>query len=175
MTKSTIPALAVAAEIADKDGILMLSTGYRAKIKPVSAVLLDNAMSRIKDPEIPEVYLEDKDRKEPNPNDPSYLKAMEEANHKRSMASVDVMILMGIQLIDPIPPDEDWLFGLQDLSRLGLFDLTPYDMTNPRDREFVFKRFVAVGNDDLKMISKKMGISEEDLKAAEAAFPGNKA
>jgi len=175
MTKDKIPALIVAEELGEgKDKVIVLSTGYRAKIRPVSAQLLDSAMSKIQDPPIPEFYLEEKNRSEPNPNDPVYLKALEEANHKRSMASVDVMILMGVILIDPVPPDEEWLYSLQDLARLGLFDLESYDMTNPRDREFVFKRFVAVGNDDLKLVTQRMGISEADMKAAEAAFQGNK-
>jgi hypothetical protein len=175
MTKEKIAALAVAEELANQDGILTLSTGYRAKIRPVSAQLLDSAMSRIKDPPVPEIYLEEKGRNEPNPNDPQYLKDLDEANHKRSMASVDVLILMGVQLVDPVPNDIEWLVGLQQLERLGLFDLSPYDLTNERDREFVFKRFVAVGNEDLKMITAKMGITEADIKAAEAAFSGNKA
>jgi hypothetical protein len=175
MSKEKLVAIAVAEDFAHKDGILTLSTGYRATIRPVSAQLLDSAMSRIKDPPVPEIYLEEKGRSEPNPNDPAYLKEVEEANHRRSMASVDVMILMGVQLIDPVPPESEWLIPLQQLERLGLFDLSPYDLQLQQDCEFVFKRFVAVGNEDLKLITAKMGITEADIKAAEASFPGNKA
>lgn len=175
MSKNQVPALAVAAELAEtKDDIKTLSTGYRAKIRAVSATLLDAAMSKIKDPPIPVVFIADKDRSEPNPNDPQYIKDLEEADHLRSMASVDVMVLMGVQLVDPVPDEKEWLYPLQDLERLGHFDLSQYDLTDPRDREFVFKRFVAVGNEDLRLVTARMGVTEADIKAAEAAFPGNK-
>lgn len=173
---SRTPALAVAHEIAGvKDDIITLSTGYRAKIKPVSVTLIDAAVSRIVDPEPPVYMNEDKGREEPNPLDPAYRRTLEENAHKRSMASVDVMILMGVTLLDPIPPDIEWLVGLKQLQRLGHLDLTFYDLEDALDREFLFKRFVAVGNDDLKLITARMGISEADMKAAEVAFPGNTA
>jgi len=176
MAEKKSPALVVAHELAGvKDDIIILSTGYRAKIKPVSVTLVDAAVSKIVDPDPPMVMIEDKGREEPNPLDPKYLRTLNENMHKRSMASVDIMILMGVKLLDPIPEDSEWLIPLQQLQRLGHIDLSMYDLKDDLDREFVFKRFVAIGNDDLKLVTARMGISEADIKAAEAAFPGNPA
>lgn len=176
MAEKKSPALVVAHEIAKGvDDIITLSTGYRAKIKPVSVTLIDAAVSKIVDSDPPMVMIEDKGREEPNPFDPTYRKILEENIHKRSMASVDVMILMGVKLLDPVPDDIEWLVPLKQLQRLGHIDLSMYDLKDDLDREFIFKRFVAVGNDDLKLVTSRMGISEVDMKAAEAAFPSNPA
>jgi hypothetical protein len=171
MSKS--PAIEVARDIANEKEIVVLSTGYRAKIVPVAATLIDAAVSKIQDPPVPMVFIKDQDRNEPNPNDPAYQRALQEANRERSMASIDCMVLMGVELLDPVPIEGKWLLGLKRLERLGRIDLSLYDMEDPLDMEFVFKRFVAVGNEDLELITKKMGITEADLKAAEAAFPRN--
>ena len=54
----------------DEDGTELLSTGIRARIVPVAASLIDEAVARIRDPQVPVVMNEKKGREEENPLDP---------------------------------------------------------------------------------------------------------
>lgn len=144
-----------------------LSTGVRAKLTPVSAALIEKVTSKIKDPEIPIQEIPEKGTKEPNPFHPQYLKDMEEAEANRAMAGLDAMVMFGVELLDPIPADGKWL---KKLKFLGI-DLSEYDLEDDMALEFLYKRFVAVGNDDLVHIGELSGISRQ---AVEEAKKGSK-
>ena len=174
MSKS--PAVIVATESARKEAeVVTLSTGVRARIVPVAATLIDSAISHIKPPVVPEFYIEDKGRSEPNPNDPAYLAALRDYERQQSMASIDVMVLMGVELVDPLPKDTSWIKKLQRLEKLGHISLADYDFDDELDAEFLYKRYIAVGNPDYALITQKMGVTEDDLRAAETSFPSDEA
>ena len=152
--------------------IITLVSGVRAKICPVPASLIDEVTSKIRNPDVPMWYNPDRERDEPNPNDPKYLSDLVDANRKRGIAAIDAMALFGVDLIDGLPDDEHWLTKLLFMQKRGMIDLSDYDLDDPFDKEFVFKRFVAVDVNVLREISNISGITQEEIEAAEDTFPG---
>jgi len=149
-----------------------LSTGYKVRLVPVAVPIIRDAMFRIKFPVPPKIYIESKGRDEENPNDPRYLQEVAETEERRSMAALDVVIIQGVELIDGIPEDDRWLRNLKLMHRRGIIDLDDYDFNDELDVEFLFKRYVALGTQDIAELSTLMGITEEDVAKAEETFPG---
>lgn len=145
------------------DSVHTLSTGYRAVLHPVSGALVEDVRSAIKMPKVPVVYIEAKDREEENPNDPAYLEAVERANTERGNAVLDAIITFGVELVDGVPEDDSWLRKLQMLERRGRLDLSGFDLEDEFDREYVFKRFVAVAGADYPLIMPLHGIRAAEV------------
>jgi hypothetical protein len=155
-----------------------LSTGHWALIKPVSAHLIDGAMALVEDPPVPEVWIEEKGRSELNPSDPAYLRSLERKEVERNMAAADAIILMGMELVTPEGepfdiPDTGWLGKLKLLERIGSADLSEFDLDDPLDREFVYKKFIAVSAPDLMLLSSASGVNEEAVQKLIDLFPSN--
>jgi hypothetical protein len=166
------PALEVTKEFATgkEDEPIVLPNGVRIEILPVSATLLDEMSSRIEDPVVPMWYNEKKDKEEENPLDPGYKKALEEAERKRNVAAFDIMAMFGIELVDGIPEDEQWLKKLQFMQKLGHIDISTYDLDDELEREFVYKRYVVMTARLLGMIGSASGLSAEEVSKAEDTF-----
>lgn len=152
----------------NNNGVVELSTGVKVHFNIAPAMLIEQAVSRIKFPEVPVQTLED-GRKVENPNHPDYLKGRLEAIRKQSQAAIDVMIAF-VDLVDPIPESDNWEKRIEYLSRRGHIDLGEYDLKDELDREFVYKKYIAFGNDDLEKLSQANGITEEDRKLAKDSF-----
>jgi hypothetical protein len=150
--------------------ISVLSTGVRAILHPVSASLMQDVVSRIPEPEIPIKYNEAKGRDEPNEFSPIYLKAVSDTERKRASASIDAMAMFGIELVDGLPESTKWLQNLKLMEKLGNLDLSIFDLEDEIDLEFLFKRYIALGNDDLIKIGMLTGIKREDIEQAKASF-----
>ena len=151
----------------------ILSTGVRVHIHPVSARLLTECMARVKKPTVPTYFDEDRQRDFPNPSDPLYLAALEERDSEQTNVAMDALIMFGVVLVDGIP-DDGWEKKLQLLEKLGHLDLGEYDMDEDLDRQFVYKKFVAVSAADMPLLQKASGVvDEEDLEKAEESFQGN--
>lgn len=164
-------AVKVASEMeGDKGGVVILSTGVRVKIHPVSATLIDAVQARIEDPSPPMAFIDEKGREEPNYSDPKYLRAVERAGTDRVIAAMDALILFGVELIDGLPEDESWLNNLRLLERLGTLDLSDLDLDNKLDAEFAYKRYVAMSPQDIGTVAARTGLGEGDIAAAEATF-----
>jgi len=164
------PVLQVVKERNNNSDVITLSTGYKAKINVVAATLIDDVISLIKDPPVPMWRNEEKDRDEPNPGHPDYLKLLGETEHKRNTAAMDTMIMFGVDLIDGVPEDDKWIGKLKMMVKRGMLDLSAYELTDKDDKEFLFKRYIAVGVEDLGLISAKSGITSNDVKKAEDSF-----
>jgi len=145
-----------------------LSTGVRVIINVPPAVLIEQAASEVKVPQVPEQELED-GRKVQNPNHPDYLQAIQNYQREQYSVGMDVMIAF-VDLPDGLPEDDSWIKRLKYLERLGRVNLGKYDLEDELDREFVYKRFVAFGNEDLELLTEKAGISEEDRRLARESF-----
>jgi len=165
---SEVPAVVVAEKISGKsskdDGIVVLSTGVRAKISPVSASLIDEVTARVKDPVVPMWENPDKGRKEPNPSDPLYLAALNEAERERGKAAMDALVMFGVELVDPIPDDEEWL------DKLKFLGVVEDEALSPMARAFAYKKFIAVSAVDISKITGMSGIDNQELEQAEATF-----
>lgn len=150
-----------------------LSTGIRVRIVPVAAHLIDEAMFEIKDPMVPRQDI-GKGREEPNPLDPQYKRDLAEAEHARGVAASDTLILMGVQLADGMPEDDEWLKGLKFLARLGHFKaLEGFDLKDPLDKEFVFKKYYAISARDIQYVGNASGMSKEEVDLAVRGFQGD--
>lgn len=168
-TVAELPVVEAAQEQVDveTDAVRVLSTGVRVCLKSVSASLIDEVRARVKDPDVPEVYDEEKDRKLRNPNDPAYLRALEEAEELRGRAATDAMIMFGVELIDPIPDDDGWI---DQLAFLGI----EVDVSNKFAREFAYKKYIAVGTPDLPdVFTASSPVTGEGVAKAMAGFRGD--
>lgn len=154
-------------------GEVTLSTGVRVRLRPVPAWLVQETQSRVQDPPVPVWHNPDKGRDEPNPADPEYLAGVQRAAVKRAEAGTDVLVLYGVELVDGVPPDGEWLPRLRFLEKRGLFALSDYDLADPLERAFVFVKFVAMGNDDWALLGRVAGLSGEDVDRAVKSFRGD--
>lgn len=154
------------------DGIIEVK-GVKVKIEPVPVNLIDDVTRRIKDPEIPTFYNENKEREEKNPQDPQYLKDMTKAEEARNRAAMDAMVLFGLELVDGVPDDEKWLKKLRYLEKLGRLDLDNYDLDDELDVEFLYKRYVLADAEVISLITQASGVSPEEVALAEESFPGD--
>lgn len=170
-------AVEVAKEVKGREdgqrNILTLPDGHRARLAPVSAALIEEVTSRIKDPEPPTVYIEEVGREEPNPDDPKYRRELEEVGRKRGIAAMDAMVMFGVELLDGLPESDGWLKKLQKMEKMGHIDLSGYDTDDELDKEFLYKRFIVVDGSVITRISELSGMTGEEIERAESSFPGN--
>jgi hypothetical protein len=157
------------------DGIVTLSTGVRVELHPVSSSLVEEMKSSVSMPQVPVVYIEAKDREEENPNDPTYIAAVEEASLKRSDAMFDALVTFGVDLVDGLPEDSTWLKKLRLLEKRGLLDLSGFDLEDEFDLEFLYKRYVAVAGADLQIIGGLHGFRPLEVARARSMFLGDEA
>lgn len=175
MSNQKSPAVEVAKKRNTKDGAIIFDVPYgvRVKVVPVSAPLITDAAAMIDDPPVPMVYIESKGREEENPNDPNYLKALTNAEIRRSQASMDAMLMFGTELIDGMPEDDSWIDRLKWLQKHGKYDFTDYDFDDPLDREFLFKRYFCSTPEILGAIGDASAVSPEVVENIEGSFPDN--
>jgi len=96
---------------------------------------------------------------------------VQEAEEHRTRATLDTIILFGIDLVDGIPDDDLWVKKLRYMEKLGHLDLKDYDLDDPDEREFLYKRFIAVSSDDIMEVLRRSGITEADIAQAMKTFP----
>lgn len=153
--------------------IITTKTGVRIRIVPVAAHLLDDVMHEVKDPPVPTKYVEEKGREEEDPADRNYLKALADAEHERSVAASDALILFGVELMDGIPEDDTWLKKLKWLERRKRVDLSGYDLNDEMDLEFVYKKYYVVSARDIPVVGTASGMSDEEIERAMRGFSGD--
>ena len=166
----------VAKEIATEKGskgFVTTKAGVRIKVSPVSTALIEEVTSRIEDPEVPMWHNEAKNRDEPNPDDPNYIRAVGLANRERGVAVMDAMCMFGVELVDGVPTEDGWLKKLKFMEKRGQVDLSAYDLADPLDLEFLYKRFIAVDNDIVTLISEISTLTPETVEQAEKRFRSN--
>jgi hypothetical protein len=173
-------AKAVAVDIAkqyqngrDDDSVVVFSTGVRGRFRGIPAGTIEAAQALIKDPPVPLQTIEGRDHPVENPLDPDYVRGLAAANRERGNAAIDVMAIFGLELEDGLPADDGWLKKLKLLEKLKRLDLSAYELSDEIEREFVYKRFVAMGSDEIVAIGRKSGIRGEDVQLAREAFQGN--
>jgi len=146
------------------------SDGVTIKICSVSTALIDEVSNSIKDPPIPMWHNTEADRDEEHPNDPAYLVALKDANRQRGVAAIDALAMFGVELVNGLPQDTTWIRKLQYLAKKKRIILDEYDLTDPFDCEYLYKRYIVVDNAMLSKISAISGITPADVEAAEKSF-----
>jgi hypothetical protein len=149
----------------ERTDIITLSTGVRAKLVPVSASLIDEVTAQVKNPLPPMWMNEQKGREEPNPSDPEYLQKLEDTERERGVKAMDALVMFGVELVDGVPEDDVWLSKLQFL---GVVEADRE--LSPMEREFLYKKHVALSAVDISEVTKMSGISAEEVEIAEATF-----
>lgn len=88
--------------------IATFPNGLRLKLHPnrMSKQLIIDAAADVLDPVVPMYFSADLGRDEPNPNDPAYLAALEDAQNRRAWASIKAALVLGTS-IEELPPDTE--------------------------------------------------------------------
>lgn len=167
------PAVDIAKRQQDGDGVVTFSTGVRVRLHPVPPGTVQEARAAIKLPKVPTWTNPDKNREEPNPNDPDYLDAVTAAHAQMRQAVEEVALMFGIELVDGVPDGGDWERNLRWLEKRGRINLAGYDLSDPVDREFLYKKHCVLGNDDWVHIHRLLGISREEVDDAASNFRGD--
>lgn len=148
--------------------------GVKARVVTVPVGLIQDALAKIKQPDVPTWFNEDKGRDEENPNHPDYLRDIDEYREKRGLVTTDTLCLFGIDIEDGWPPgDTKWLRRLKLMHKRDSLDLEWVDWDDEIDLEFLFKRYVLGTSSVIARISAKTGVTQEGIAQAKDGFPGN--
>lgn len=154
----------------DEEGIVTLSTGVRARITTVSQAIIQDALGLLKEPRPPMWLNPDKEREEPNPMDPDYLEALQEHEQKQYQVTFNTFAMFGVELVDGLPENDDWLRKLVIMDKFGTLDLSAFDLDHEIDREYLYKRYIAMGNADYVLVGIRSGVSQEEIRRAASSF-----
>lgn len=162
--------------------ITTLSSGVRVKISRVGSGTLTQATSKLRAPQVPEVWDEDKQRFLRNPNDPGYEADMEQWQVERANLIIDTIVILGVELIDPIPEPEEidgqivqpnWMRKLRLLDKRGVLNLEDFDLDDEFERHYLYVRHFAAADDkDFAVISERAGLRPEDVEESQDSFRG---
>lgn len=109
---------------------VVLTSGVKVRLVSVPSMLLLQLTRQLQEPEVPMWHNPDKDRDEPNPMDPAYIKAVE--NYKADMGQLTTRAYLanGVKVLEPLPEDkypeqdDSWIEGLEyigiDVPKNGL-------------------------------------------------------
>lgn len=143
--------------------------GVTAHLVAVPIGLLQDALSRIKEPKVPTFFDEDKQESYENPTDPEYIRALDEYKDKINKVTTDIFCMFGIEL-DGMPETDDWLKRVQFLVKRGELVLDDIDLDDPVDKEFLFKRYVIGSTAVIREISAKTTVTQAGVNKAKTFF-----
>lgn len=144
--------------------------GHLIKIKAIPVAIISDVTNRIPDPAIPLWHNAEMNRDEQNPNDPAYINAKEEVDRKRGQAMIDATVMFGIDLPHGVPPTEEWLPKLRFMEKRGQVDLSGYDLEDPLECEFVFKRYIIANIGLINYIQQLSAVTPDDIAKAGKPF-----
>ena len=154
------------------DDIKILSTGIRVRLKPVAPSLIADISGSVKYPSVP-IFTDESGREMDNPMHPDYIRDIDAADAKRASLVMEAMVMFAFELVDGLPEDTSWLEQLALLERRGVISLKGIDVKNRLDQEFLYKKYIAVGQEDIRLAGSVTGIRSEDVESASESFPGN--
>lgn len=152
---------------------LHLSSGLLVRVKRVPPMLLADIIREIPRPEPPTMWIEDLGRNEANPSDPDYLDRVQTWEAQIAMAMADCFLLMGVEILElpegiPDPKTTTWTKKFKALGRPVSSD--------PDLRRLLWLKYVALSDDDLKMVMGAVGqlsmVKEGDVAKATDLFRG---
>ncbi|KKM76232.1 hypothetical protein LCGC14_1382240 [marine sediment metagenome] len=153
-----------------------LSSGIVLEFRHVPPAAVRRAMSMVEEPKVPTTFIPEKDREEENPNDPSYLRAMQEWVADVSDAAQKVAFILGVIPVD-IPEgmyavdDGEWI---EELEAAGV--PVPHETAAERRLSWLLY-YAIISEDDLylttRMSLQKMGVTDAEVTAAIESFRGN--
>ena len=146
--------------------------GVTICMRGVPSGTVQDAMAKVKPPPVPTWYNEDKGREEENPNDPSYLQALEDLKSEKALAATEAVIMFGMDIDQGTwPPENDvWLKKLKLAHKRGLLDLSWVDWDDMIDQQFLFLKHRAMTNERYLQLSAMSGMNQEAMVEAIASF-----
>jgi len=156
-----------------RNKITTTQSGYRVKLVPVAANVLREAMSRIPDA-LTRVFTNPTDGKEyENPAHPEYIAEVKLVEEERTKASMNAMVLFGMELLDDIPEDNEWL---EKCRFAKLISDDEYKEAISADgkymREMLFKNFIVSDFKVINQIASMSGVTKEMIALARDSFSG---
>jgi len=156
-----------------------LSNGIVLKLKPVPPFLVRQAVLSHKRPEPPVMFIKDKEREEVNPNDPAYLRAVEEYEALTSDTALNITLAAGTE-VKSIP---EGLFSPEDDGWTEILEYAGISTTfweRKLDRYLAWLRYYALGAaTDITLVTsalaKGIGLTESEVQAAAESFRNRKA
>jgi len=155
-----------------------LSNGIVLKLKPVPPFLVRQAVLSHKRPEPPITFIKDKEREEINPNDPAYLRALEEYEALTSDTALNITLAAGTEVKSVpeglfLPEDEGWTEILEYAGISASWE-------RKLDRYLAWLRYYALGAaTDITAVTsalaKGIGLTEVEVQAAAESFRSGKA
>lgn len=154
--------------------------GIKFKLKRVPKLVILEAGKRIKIPAPPQVYIEGKDRFEPNSNDPHYLEEVTDAKFRQGLVSINVSLSLGTELVR----ESLAMSGLEPPEATGWSDnLRDFDLEIPtegRMRYISWIKYYALDDVEMNALARKIMqnagvVFQEDVVEATTAFPGAEA
>lgn len=147
-------------------------SGSVLEIKPVSAMLVQAVLDSIKEPEVPVFYNEAKDRTEPNPMDPVYVKAVEKHQTTVAMKVNDAMLINGVRVVE-LGPDKQALDDADWIERVRYAGVEVADRGIAREAAWL--RYHIIDDADLIQVLGEIGragglVTEEDVAVAASSF-----
>lgn len=125
--------------------------GLKFRLKKFSRLILRDAVLKLPEPVVPVVYIEEKEREEPNPHDPDYLEAVNKYNVDVSFIAINSSIVLGTAVLT-VPEnmvgvdDDEWL---APLTIVGL----PIP-TDKHNRYLGWVKYYALDDDELIALSR---------------------
>ena len=144
--------------------------GYPIKVKAIPVAIISDVTNRIPEPEIPVWHNDEMNRDEQNPSNPAYIRAKDEVDRKRGEAMIDATVMFGIELLNGVPPTDEWLPKLQFMEKRGQVDLSGYDLSDAMELEFVFKRYIIANIALINYIQNMSSVTPEDIGKAGRPF-----
>lgn len=172
-------AKAVEGEVLAPD-VKVLSGGLRVRFKPVNSMTIQRASDSVPLPNVYEQAVPAANgtvRVVQNPSHPDYAKKVEEAEKERSLRSLEAMVFYGVELVDPLPEDDEWLADLG-----MMMDLSRYYYVDPEGKPKISKKakvmlYVihhgAKTQGDYQLIAQNVVVTEKAVQDQQAAFRDN--
>ncbi len=153
---------------------ITVSTGVKFNVKKAPAMAFRAVVKAwdARAPKVPTLFIEDKGRREENPNDPDYLKAVEKFQEDKGIALFDAAILLCTE-VRFVPENIETYEGGEWLENLKLIGISPGN--EKRDKYLAWVKYYAATNeDDMMLLNKSIArsnwVSEGDIPAAIAGF-----
>lgn len=166
-------ASAIADSAKPRSNTVELTNGIVLRIVPVPPLAMREVSIQVKPPEVPTVWMEDKQRDEPNPNDPDYLKALVEYSQRQVEMLTNIMLCLGTQVAEvpegvDKPEDNDWI---ERIEFLGLH----IDTSNKYQRYLSWLRYYALTSGPdissiVRTVMQNSGTTEEEVQAIIKSF-----
>lgn len=166
------------------DHFYELQTGVRVRLKAVPAFLIDRVQSQVPMPE-PPMFVTDDGRHVPNPTDPDYITAVQQAQTRQIATSVLAAVIFGVELVNengekiqaPPPEEDDWEAKLTYLG-IDWREQLSADLPMPEGTDLSFARtacyllYTQMSTDDTQYIASVTMGSGEAYNQAVNTFQG---